>query len=176
MEPSLVSCLPWCLDLPLTVGKVTNFQRLENSRFICHGQRKKLKKRARTEAARAERCKRRLFSEEGDENDPSPLVLDPPVLRERDKQAQQSTVKRNNNIWHWLHIYYRRFNFFFHWVKMFIFVFIYSLVVLKIIRNVKLQSNYQATELSIWVCYNSLYKVVNTANLVKSLQIFIINS
>jgi len=61
---------------------------------------KKAKKRARTEAARAERCKRRLFSEEGDENDPSPLVLDPPVLRERDKQAQQSTVKRNNNIWH----------------------------------------------------------------------------
>ena len=59
---------------------------------------------------------------------------------------------------------------------MFIFVFIYSLVVLKIIRNVKLQSNYQATELSIWVCYNGLYKVVNTANLVKSLQIFIINS
>lgn len=53
---------------------------------------KKAKKRARTEAARAERCKRRLFSEEGDENDPSPLVLDPPVLRERDKQAQQSTV------------------------------------------------------------------------------------
>ena len=61
---------------------------------------KKAKKRARTEAARAERCKRHLFSEKGDENDPSPLVLDPPVLRERDKQAQQSTVKRNNNIWH----------------------------------------------------------------------------
>jgi len=67
-------------------------------------------------------------------------------------------------------------SFFFHSMKMFIFVFIYSLVVLKIIRNVKLQSNYQATELSIWVYYNSLNKVVNTANLVKSLQIFIINS
>ena len=41
---------------------------------------KKAKKSARTEAARAERIKRRLFSEEGDENDQSPLVLDPPVF------------------------------------------------------------------------------------------------
>ena len=59
---------------------------------------KAAKRRARTEIARAERCKRRLFSEESDENDPSLTVLDPPVLRQREKQAHQSTVKRNNNM------------------------------------------------------------------------------
>ena len=82
-------------------GESDEFSTPEKQPFYLSRTVKKAKIRARTEATRAERCKRRLFSEEGDENDPSPLVLDPPVLRERDKQAQQYfTVKRNNNIWH----------------------------------------------------------------------------
>ena len=59
---------------------------------------KATKRRARTEIARAERCKRRLFTEESDENDLSLTILKPPVLRQREKQAHQSTVKRNNKM------------------------------------------------------------------------------
>ena len=59
---------------------------------------KAAKRRARTEIARAERCKRRLFTEESDVNDPSLTVLDSPVLQQREKQAHQSTVKRNNKM------------------------------------------------------------------------------
>ena len=56
------------------------------------------KRKARTQAAREEIC---LFPEKGDENDPSPHLVDPPVFRQRKRQAQSSAqklVRQNNTI------------------------------------------------------------------------------
>ena len=180
--PLLAPCFPWCLDLPLSAGKMmkTNFQRPENNPFFWSQTEKAVKRRARTEATRTESCKRRLFSEEDDENDPPLPVIDPPVLRKRETQTQQ-LVRINNIIWHWLQFITSSFLYFSSYLiitnsmKMFVFVFIYSLAVLERMRNIKLQLNYQATDYLIWVCYNCLYKVVRTANPVKSPKHFLIN-
>ena len=73
----------------------TKFQRLENKPFFRSRTVKAAKRRARTEAAPAESCKQHLFSEGDNENDPPPPVLDPPVLRKRETQAQQLVMINN---------------------------------------------------------------------------------
>ena len=89
--PLASALFPWCLDLPLSARKMmkTNFQRPGKQPFFRSRTAKAAKRRARTEAARAESCKRCLFSEEDDENDQPPPVLDPPVLRKRETKTQQ---------------------------------------------------------------------------------------